>query len=58
MAASGATTLGQLATMTAQIEANLKASEARMDELGARAHRVDTPGGWPGVAMDGPAGRE
>lgn len=34
MAASGATTLGQLATMTAQIEANLKASEDRMDELG------------------------
>ncbi|MFF2245161.1 recombinase family protein [Arthrobacter sp. NPDC058130] len=58
MAASGAITLGQLATMTAHIEATLKASEARMEELGAQSHRLSAPGGWPDARMDSPAGLE
>lgn len=56
--AAGGITIGQLVTITSQIEANLKAAEARMDELGSRAHRPSAPDGWPDMSMNSPAGRE
>lgn len=58
MAAAGVITMGQLATMTAQIQSSLRAAEARMDDLGSRAHRLAAPAGWPDVGMDSPAAEE
>lgn len=56
--AAGAITIGQLVTITSQIEASLRIAEARMDDLGSKAHRNAGPGGWPDTDMDGAAGRE